>query len=318
MDRPRLVLIANPISGGGRACAIAERARATIIGEGVDVDLVVPAGIDAMRESVVAAVESAPTAIIACGGDGTVHLVLQAAAATATAMAIIPAGTGNDIARSLGIARRDYDKVARGIARSALAGITREIDLTRIEQGSRQVWSLGVTSTGLDSAVNERANRTRRFNGTTRYVLALLAEMRTFRTYEYAVTVDGEPMDGPATLIAIGNGSCYGGGMRICPAASMTDGVLNITWVDRASRATILRVFPRIFSGSHVKHSAVRVLRGRTITVEAKGPVVYADGERVGDLPITATAVAGGLRMLDQREAQPVDRPRFESGNAGS
>ena len=125
--------------------------------------------------------------------------------------------------------------------------------------------------------------------------------MRSFRTYEYVVTVDGERMDGPATLIAIGNGSSYGGGMLICPSASMTDGILDITWVDRASRTTILRVFPRIFSGSHVKHPAVRVLHGRTITVESKGPVVYADGERIGDLPIVATAVAGGLRMLDQR-----------------
>jgi diacylglycerol kinase (ATP) len=201
----------------------------------------------------------------------------------------------------LGIARKDHDQVARVIARSALAGRIRAIDLTRLEHGSRHVWSLGVTSTGLDSAVNERANRTRRFNGTTRYVLALLAEMRSFRTYEYVVTVDGERMDGPATLIAIGNGSSYGGGMLICPSASMTDGILDITWVDRASRTTILRVFPRIFSGSHVKHPAVRVLHGRTITVEAKGPVVYADGERIGDLPIVATAVAGGLRMLDQR-----------------
>lgn len=303
MSRPRLVLIANPISGGGRARAIAERTRTIMMAEGVDVDLVVPADIGAMRESVVEAVESAPAAVIACGGDGTVHLVLQAAAATTTAMAIIPAGTGNDIARSLGIARKDYDQVARGIARSALAGRTRAIDLTRIEHGAGQVWSLGVTSTGLDSAVNERANRTRRFNGTTRYVLALLAEMRTFRTYEYSVTVDGERMDGPATLIAIGNGSSYGGGMRICPAASMTDGILDITWVDRASRTTILRVFPRIFSGSHVKHPAVRVLSGRTIMIEAEGPVVYADGERVGDLPIVATALPGGLRMLDQRES---------------
>ena len=125
--------------------------------------------------------------------------------------------------------------------------------------------------------------------------------MRSFRTYEYVVTVDGERMDGPATLIAIGNGSSYGGGMLICPSASMTDGILDITWVDRASRTTILRVFPRIFSGSHVEHPAVRVLHGRTITVEAKGPVVYADGERIGDLPIVATAVAGGLQMLDQR-----------------
>jgi diacylglycerol kinase (ATP) len=301
MSAPRLVLIANPTSGGGRARAIAERARDAMISEGADVDLVVPADIGAMRERITEAVDSVPAGVIACGGDGTVHLVLQGAAPSATAMAIIPAGTGNDIARALGIALKDHERVARGIARSALAGRTREIDLTRIEHGARQLWSLGVTSTGLDSAVNERANRTRRFNGTTRYVLALLAEMRAFRTYEYAVTVDGEPMNGPATLIAIGNGSSYGGGMRICPAASMTDGILDITWVDRASRTTILRVFPRIFSGSHVKHPAVRVLQGRTITVESKGPVVYADGERVGDLPIVATAVAGGLRMLDQR-----------------
>lgn len=301
MSGPRLVLVANPTSGGGRARAIAERARDAMLSEGVDVDLVVPEGIDAMRESVAAAVESAPTGIVACGGDGTVHLVLQGAASHSTAMAIIPAGTGNDVARSLGIARKGHDQVARVIARSALAGRFRAIDLTRLEHGSRHVWSLGVTSTGLDSAVNERANRTRRFNGTTRYVLALLSEMRSFRTYEYVVTVDGERMDGPATLIAIGNGSSYGGGMLICPSASMTDGILDITWVDRASRTTILRVFPRIFSGSHVKHPAVRVLHGRTITVESKGPVVYADGERIGDLPIVATAVAGGLRMLDQR-----------------
>ena len=305
MSRPRLVLIANPISGGGRARAIAERARDAMIGEGVDVALVVPGNVAAMRESVAEAVESAPAGVVACGGDGTVHLVLQGAAPSSTAMAIIPAGTGNDVARSLGIERKDHDRVARVIARSVLAGRTRAIDLTRIAHGSRQVWSLGVTSTGLDSAVNERANRTRRFNGTTRYVLALLAEMRSFRTYEYAVTVDGERMDGPATLIAIGNGSSYGGGMRICPAASMTDGVLDITWVDRASRTTILRVFPRIFSGTHVQHPAVRVLQGRTITVEATGPVVYADGERVGDLPIIATVMAGGLRMFDQREGSP-------------
>ena len=301
MSGPRVVLIANPTAGGGRTRGIAERARVAMNSEGVDVDLVVPTDIGSMRESIIEAVESLPAGIIACGGDGTVHLVLQAAAPAAIPMAIIPAGTGNDIARSLGIALKDHDVVARGIARSLLAGRTRAIDLTCIEHGSRQVWSLGVTSMGLDSAVNERANRTRRFNGTTRYVLALLAEMRSFRTYEYAVTVDGESMDGPATLIAIGNGSSYGGGMQICPTASMTDGILDITWVDRASRTTILRVFPRIFSGSHVKHPAVRVLQGRTITVQSRGPVVYADGERVGELPIVASVVAGGLRMLDQR-----------------
>ncbi len=301
MSGPRVVLIANPTAGGGRTRGIAERARVAMNSEGVDFDLVVPTDIESMRESIIEAVESLPAGIIACGGDGTVHLVLQAAAPAAIPMAIIPAGTGNDIARSLGIALKDHDVVARGIARSLLAGRTRAIDLTCIEHGSRQVWSLGVTSMGLDSAVNERANRTRRFNGTTRYVLALLAEMRSFRTYEYAVTVDGESMDGPATLIAIGNGSSYGGGMQICPTASMTDGILDITWVDRASRTTILRVFPRIFSGSHVKHPAVRVLQGRTITVQSRGPVVYADGERVGELPIVASVVAGGLRMLDQR-----------------
>ena len=301
MSRTRLVLIANPIAGGGRARGIAERARDAMNDEGVDVELIVPADLGLMRESIVEAIETGPAAIIACGGDGTVHLVLQEVAPAAIPMAIIPAGTGNDIARSLGIARKDKDGVARGIARSLLAGRSRAIDLTCIEHGARQVWSLGVTSMGLDSAVNERANRTRRFNGTTRYVLALLAEMRTFRTYEYVVTVDGESMDGPATLIAIGNGSSYGGGMQICPTANMTDGILDITWVDRASRTTILRVFPRIFSGSHVKHPAVRVLQGRTVTVQAKGPVVYADGERVGDLPIVATVVNGGLRMIDQR-----------------
>lgn len=297
---PRLVLLANPHSGGGKARAIAERAAAVLTGMGIGAEVLAPSTIEAMREGAASACASHPMAVIACGGDGTVHQVLQAAAASSTPMAIIPAGTGNDIARSLGIARKDVELVAGGIGEAALAGSFRTIDLTHIRQGGREAWSMGVMSTGFDSAVNERADRGQRFNGTTRYVLAMLAELRIFRTHEYVLTIDGLRIEGAATLIAIGNGSNYGGGMRICPAAIMDDGLLDVTWVDRVPRRTILRVFPRIFSGTHVRHPAVRVYQGRSIVVESVGPILYADGERIGELPVEATVIEGGLRMLAQ------------------
>jgi diacylglycerol kinase (ATP) len=258
---------------------------------------VLPATLAAMREAVDESCASGADAVIACGGDGTVHQVLQAAVRHDVSMGVIAAGTGNDIARSLGIPVKDHRTWVDRLADLISAGQPRRVDLARITHDPHDVWSLGVISAGFDSAVNERADRMTHLRGTPRYVAALLAELRSFHMNDYLVTIDGQRHEGSALLIAIGNGQSYGGGMRICPAADMSDGILEVTWIDTAPRRTVLRFFPKIFSGRHIEHPLVRTYRGREITLQSTGPVIYADGERVGVPPVDIVIVPGALSV---------------------
>ena len=291
-------VVANPFAGRGRAREIAESAVRELVAQGVRAELLLPPDLPSLRAALADASADGPTTLLACGGDGTVHQVLQTAVPAECTLGIIPAGTGNDIARSMGIRPRHLEAWTRELARSILSGSASRVDAALITIGDHREWSLGVTSTGFDSAVNERADRMQRLSGTPRYIAALLGELRALRAYEYVVTIDGEQVRGQALLVAVGNGVNYGGGMRICPAADMTDGMLDVTWVDSAPRRTVLRVFPSIFTGRHVEHRLVRTFRGREILIEAQGPVVYSDGDRVGPTPVRIEAVPGALRVL--------------------
>ncbi len=298
MSPAQAFVVANPFAGRGRAREIAEASVRDLATHGVTAELLLPTDLPSLRTALTQAAADGPTTLIACGGDGTVHQVLQAAVPADCVLGVIPAGTGNDNARSMGIPSRRLDEWTRSMAAMIKAGTSTRVDVALVSVGEHREWSLGVTSTGFDSAVNERADRMHGLNGTPRYVAALLGELRDFRTHEYVVTIDGEVISGRALLVAVGNGPNYGGGMRICPAADMTDGLLDVTWVDSAPRRTILRVFPRIFSGRHIEHPLVRTYRGREIVIDAQGPVVYADGDRVGSAPVRIEAVPGALRVL--------------------
>ena len=291
-----VALIANPRAGGGRALAAARRAQSILTGAGIRADLLAPAQLSDLPAAVARA--EGCDAVIACGGDGTVHQVLQHVHPTGIPLGILPAGTGNDIARSLGLPIGDLSGWAAVIADLLRRGSTRTIDLARLEVGDRTVWSLAVTSIGFDSSVNERADRMQRVPGTLRYVGAVLGELAALRQHPVSLVADGRTITGPATLVAIGNGPTYGGGMRICPEAVLDDGLLDITWVDAAPRRTILRVFPQIFSGRHVEHPMVRTLRAREISVDAPTAVAYTDGERVGPASLTVTSVPDALRVV--------------------
>lgn len=298
MSPVQAFVVANPFAGRGRAREIAEASVRELAGQEVRAELLLPTDLPGLRAALAEAASDGPTTFLACGGDGTVHQVLQVAVARDCVLGVIPAGTGNDNARSMGIDSSRLTEWTRDLAAMIRTGASTRVDVALITRGQEREWSLGVTSTGFDSAVNERADRMTRLRGTPRYIAALLGELSDFRTYDYVVTIDGETVSGEALLVAVGNGANYGGGMRICPAAVMTDGMLDITWVGSAPRRTILRVFPRIFSGRHVEHSLVRTFRGRQIVIEADGAVVYADGDRVGPTPVRIEAVPGALRVL--------------------
>ncbi|MBT3166807.1 diacylglycerol kinase [Streptomyces sp. Vc74B-19] len=290
-----ITLFVNPTAGGGRGARAARPAAAALRDAGFQVRTVTGDDPTDALSRARAAVEEGTGALIAVGGDGMANLALQAVVGTGTPFGLVAAGTGNDFARALGMPLKEPATAGRMIADALKSGRVRDIDLGRI--GDR--WFGAVLASGFDSRVNDRGNRMRAPLGRFKYDVAMLAELAALRPLPYRITLDGgEVREVEATLVAVGNGPSYGGGMRICPGADLTDGLFDITVVGECSRATLLKVFPRVYRGTHVDHPVVTVLRAASVELAAEDVTGYADGEFVGPLPLTATCVPGAVRVV--------------------
>jgi diacylglycerol kinase (ATP) len=292
----RVTVLTNPASGHGSAPHAAERAVARFQQRGVDV--VAIAGTDAAhaRRLVEGALERGMDALVVVGGDGIISLALQVLAQTDIPLGIIPAGTGNDHAREFGIPTNDPAAAADVI----VDGRTETVDLGRIRgAGGTDRWFGTVMAAGFDSLVTDRTNRMRWPHGRMRYNVAMVAELSRLRLLPFRLTFDGgEELAIDLTLAAFGNTRSYGGGMLICPGADHTDGLLDVTMVQSASRTKLIRLFPTVFKGTHVNLDEVRTARARVITVECPGINAYADGEFVCPLPVEVSTVPGALTIL--------------------
>jgi diacylglycerol kinase (ATP) len=298
MPPVNIALLANPAAGKGRKAAllpvVVERLRA----EGADVRVVTASTTSEMAERAREAVESGVAAVVAMGGDGTVHLGLQVVAATGVPFGIVPAGTGNDFAMRLGVPA-DPLVAAGAIAVALRDGMTRGIDLARVQgEDGTQAWFGAVLAAGFDAFVNERANRMRWPRGPQRYNRAIVEELLALKPRRYRMSLDGEPSEFDSVLVAVGNTESYGGGFRIVPGADPADGLLDIVVAQPLSRLTLMRLRPKVFTGAHVLDPRVSTYRARTIELSADGVTAYADGERICPLPITITCVPGALSMI--------------------
>jgi diacylglycerol kinase (ATP) len=132
-------------------------------------------------------------------------------------------------------------------------------------------------------------------------VVALVAELRQFGALDYRMVLDGEEVHSRAMIVSMGNGTSYGGGMRICPDADLHDGMLDLIRVDEMSRLKLVRLFPSIYPGRHVQRPEVHQRRIRNARIEAPGGVAYADGERVGPLPVDVQALPAAVQVLVPR-----------------
>ncbi|HKE65136.1 MAG TPA: diacylglycerol kinase [Micromonosporaceae bacterium] len=294
---PIAVLI-NPSAGRGRhrsaVPVVLDRLRTT----GREVRVLAAESADAALSAAHDAVAGGAGAVVAMGGDGTVNLALQAVAGTGIPFGAVPMGTGNDFVREIGLPL-DPRSAADAIVASLDDGARRRIDLARMESSDGSVrWFGAVLGAGFDAIVNERANRMRFPRGPRRYDLAIFAELLRLRPRPYTLTLDGVVHQLAAVLVAIGNTPAYGGGMRICPAADATDGLLDVVVAGSIGRATLVRIKPRVYAGTHVSHPMVTSYRARVVTVDAPDITAYVDGERAAPLPVTVTAVPGALTLL--------------------
>ncbi|MET7389648.1 diacylglycerol kinase [Streptomyces sp. NPDC005529] len=289
-----ITLFVNPTAGRGRGAHAAQPAASVFRAAGFSVRTVL--GEDAADGLVRAraAVAEGTGALVAVGGDGMANLALQAVAGTDTPFGLVPVGTGNDFARALGLPLGDPAAAAALTAGALKEDRLRAVDLGRVDG----TWFGTVLASGFDSRVNDRGNRMRLPVGRFKYDLAMLAELAAFRPFAYRLTLDGgETREIEATLVAVGNGSSYGGGMRICPGADLGDGLFDITVVGNCGRATLLTVFPKVYRGTHVDHPVVTVHRAARVELVAAGVTGYADGEPLGALPLTAECIPGAVRV---------------------
>jgi diacylglycerol kinase (ATP) len=292
----RCALLVNPTAGKARHAATVGAVHARLSAGELDVTRM--QGADGAEAADLArkAVAEEYDVLAVMGGDGMMHLGLNTVAAehragrTGTALGLLPAGTGNDLCRGLGLDPTDPVAAAHVVA----AGHTEPVDLLAVND--RFVGA--VLATGFDALVNRRANTLPWPKGSLRYVVAALAEIRVFTPLHYRLRVDGEVRELEAMLVAIGNTPFYGGGMQICPAADPRDGLLDLTIVHPVNRLTMLQLLPRMHTGTFARHPCVERLRAQEVVVEGAGLVGFGDGEHVGESPLQVRAVRGALPVL--------------------
>jgi len=286
----QIALLTNPTPGKGRGRRTAALALPRLREAGFEVrELVGDDGAQALhlaRQAVAAGVET----LVVCGGDGMTHVGAQAVAGTGTSLGIIPAGTGNDVARYFGIPRNDPQAAADVVVGSRV----RTVDLARVGD----TYFATVLASGFDSKVNERANDMVWPRGQMRYNLATLAELRVFEPLPYTLVLDGEERHLEAMLVAVGNGPSFGGGLRITEGAVLDDGLLDVVVIGPMSKARLVRSYPRLFTGTISQIPEYEHHLAKTVTVAAPGIVAYADGERLGALPLTVECAPSSLRIL--------------------
>jgi diacylglycerol kinase (ATP) len=242
------------------------------------------------------------------GGDGLMHLGLNAAGGSGVPLGMIPAGTGNDLCRSVGVPL-DPVKAARVIVDGHLL----HMDLTSVvgdlAHGHTQRYVGSVVATGYDARVAIRGASLSKAWGSLAYAVAALKELRGFEPVTYRIRVGGEERALPAMFIAVANGGYYGGGMHIAPTASVTDGLLDLTIIHPCSKATLLRLLPKMFSGKFVSDPAVERCTAHEVMIDGDGLVGVADGEALGAPPFGITCEPGALQVF-QPNPSPLARRR--------
>lgn len=298
LAKSRLVsVVCNERSGGGKAGralpGVARRLREALTN--AELHVVTSSSYDQARDLTRSlALQAQPGDVVAVmGGDGMAHLGVNACAGTDATLAVVPAGTGNDFARGAGVPRS-----IRASVEAIVAGSVRVMDLSLLTNGNGSRYIGAVVSSGYDARVNRATNDIRLRLGALSYGWIAMRELAAFSPLEYRLSIDGEPRELRAMLVAVCNTGIFGGGMQISPDADASDGLLDITIIHESSRSKLLRLLPSVYSGRFVTNSAVERLRARTVEVDGDGLFLMGDGEEMGDVPATISCAPEMLKVI--------------------
>jgi YegS/Rv2252/BmrU family lipid kinase len=288
----RFLVLVNPAAAGGRALKRLPAALAELRRLGAEHRVVQTRGTDHAREEAAAAAYAGET-VAALGGDGLVRALAEALRDRKAALAVLPAGRGNDLARVLGIPTAPAEAV-----RVAVRGGESLLDVAYVGAAPY----LGIASLGFDSEANRVANEARLVHGRLVYLYAALRTLASWKSAAFTVVVDGQRHELSGYSVAVANSRAYGGGMLLAPQAELDDGQLDVVAVGHSSKLTFLRKLPRVFRGGHINDPSVRTLRGARIELAADRPFeIYADGDPVGSLPATVSVEPRSLRVIVPR-----------------
>ena len=293
----RIGLVVNPTAGGNKGAAVGETVRALLASSVHEVTELTGTTFEDARAKIAAAITARQIdRLVLVGGDGMAHLGVNVCANTQVAMAIVPAGTGNDSAGIFGLPMNDPAAATRLILDNLHT--PKVIDAIEIKHGNKATWALGSASAGFDALVNARANKMTWPAGPMKYYLAMLLELASFKAIKYRSNIDGVAKDFEAMLCVVSNSGVFGGGMLVVPEASVVDGKLDLLILNKISRFKLVKIFPRVYKGTHVTDPAVELLKATNVEIVAEGMPIYSDGEYVGQAPFTATVIPRSLSVI--------------------
>lgn len=295
-----LGLVVSPSAGTGRGLTLGREAARRLEAAGHHI---VPLGaptVDETRSLIARALHSrAVDGIVTMGGDGTIHLALQYLVGSDLFLGHVPFGTGNDIARALGLTTM-WETGLEHLLDTLERAEPVSLDVMEITGGHGTTYGLAVLSAGLDAIVNEAANGYTWPHGHTRYLRAIAARLPRYSPRTYRITVNGRTNTGRALLVAVANLSSFGGGLTISPDSDGRDGVLELILAKPLTMPEVMSVFPKLYEGRHLEADFIHVHRAGEVIIDAVGEGVTAmvDGEEVGPLPVTVTVAPQALRIL--------------------
>ncbi len=292
-------VLVNPAANRGRGNQVGEQVFASLAKAGIPaINLSAESALVASSKAQIAISDQEISGVIAVGGDGTAQLGVNICVPNQIPLGLVPAGSGNDQARQLKIPLGDPQAAIENIMGSLDS--PKRVDVMRIATGEREFWSFGSVSAGFDAICAKRANGLKWPKGPNSYVAAMLLELPSFKPIEYDLTVDGEHRKVKAMLCGVANVQNFGGGMRISPNSDAEDGELEVFILHEVSRPRLLKIFPTVYQGEHIKFPEVEIFKAKSIRIENANYPLSCDGEIVGTAPFSAQVHPGALQVLSR------------------
>lgn len=286
-----VAVILNPSAGRGRAEPMRDSIALMLEQWGVEHEIAITEGPEDATRLAEKFVRQEYPRIGVCGGDGTLNEAARALIGSKSALGPIPFGTGNDLARHIGLPPYELAPAVTALCQARPTAI----DVASVHDRL----FINVMSCGFDAEVGVRVNKGGLLKGKAAYYAAILSTLGSFKAAEMTVVADGKEWSGRAMLCAVGNASMYGGGLKIAPEAQLSDGLLDVVILGDMTRLEFIKNFNSVHTGAHIAHPKVHGLRGREIEIKTERPLpILADGELAETTPCQISLEPKALKVL--------------------